>query len=248
MRSIPLYLTLVLALGLCLAPARPARGADCVRDGIAAMEKSIRRKLEKDARHAAAGAARERKAAKAAALESRRSARAKAALARAKKSGPLTREEYRSLNDAEAYYRDRGMTTEADAISTRLKPEREKRARLTTERSKRRAKTVEYDTLPESLAISSRAKKELDALDADGNLAKRARAARNAIHQIAKDPRYPSLRTKKLSGSTYNGIDVSKGDIYQSYAENGVPGAYRIFWRYRDDGEIEILSVAHHPD
>ena len=56
--------------------------------------------------------------------------------------------------------------------------------------------------------------------------------------------RHPSLHTHK-----YNELLGPKGEeIFESYAQNKTPGAYRIFWYYGDDkGEITIVAITPHP-
>lgn len=38
------------------------------------------------------------------------------------------------------------------------------------------------------------------------------------------------------------------GDVFESYAQNKTPGAYRIFWTYGPSkAEITILAITPHP-
>jgi len=56
--------------------------------------------------------------------------------------------------------------------------------------------------------------------------------------------RHPSLRTHKFSA-----IKGPEGeDVFESYAQNNTPGAYRIFWHYGPEkGMITILNITPHP-
>lgn len=55
--------------------------------------------------------------------------------------------------------------------------------------------------------------------------------------------RHPSLHTHKFSE-----ISCSLGDVFETYAQNNTPGAYRIFWAYGlGKQEIYILDITPHP-
>lgn len=65
------------------------------------------------------------------------------------------------------------------------------------------------------------------------------------LHNLATDPRHPGLRPKKLQSAT----DRDDRDIWQSYVENHVASAWRIWWRYADDRSetIIITYIGPHP-
>jgi hypothetical protein len=66
------------------------------------------------------------------------------------------------------------------------------------------------------------------------------RAICKVLHWMKTDLHHPSLHTHKIRGS--------QEEIFETYAENHTPGAYRIFWRYGEDrGTLCILSIEHHP-
>lgn len=55
--------------------------------------------------------------------------------------------------------------------------------------------------------------------------------------------RHPSLHTHKFSD-----LSCKLGDVFETYAQNRTPGAYRIFWAYGPSkGEIYILDITPHP-
>ena len=56
--------------------------------------------------------------------------------------------------------------------------------------------------------------------------------------------RHPSLNTHK-----YNEMVGPNGeDVFESYAQNNTPGAYRVFWHYGPGkGTITILEICPHP-
>ena len=67
-----------------------------------------------------------------------------------------------------------------------------------------------------------------------------------AIGFLCENPRHHSLETHK-----YETITDPAGkdrDLYEAYAQNQTPGAYRIFWHYGPEkGEISIVAITPHP-
>jgi hypothetical protein len=56
--------------------------------------------------------------------------------------------------------------------------------------------------------------------------------------------RHPGLRTHKF--------DLKRGangeDVFEAYAENSTPGAYRIFWHYGPSKDmITVTAITSHP-
>jgi hypothetical protein len=67
-----------------------------------------------------------------------------------------------------------------------------------------------------------------------------------AIERIGNDPRHPSLNTHEFTGLP-NPFDP-QGKVFEAYAQNNTPGAYRIFWCYGPEkGEITIIAITPHP-
>lgn len=67
-----------------------------------------------------------------------------------------------------------------------------------------------------------------------------------AIRQLAENPRHPSLNTHEFTGLP-NPFDP-QGKVFEAYAQNNTPGAYRIFWCYGPQkGEITIIAITPHP-
>jgi hypothetical protein len=57
--------------------------------------------------------------------------------------------------------------------------------------------------------------------------------------------RHPSLNTHEFKGFT--GANGEK--IFEAYAQQSTPGAYRIFWHYGPDkNELTIIAILPHPD
>lgn len=78
------------------------------------------------------------------------------------------------------------------------------------------------------LKWSDEAKSVHRSLKGDASQKSHYKAVKKAIKFLAKDPYYPSLEThefKSLSGP--NGEKV-----FEAYAEQNTPNAYRLFWYY----------------
>lgn len=74
---------------------------------------------------------------------------------------------------------------------------------------------------------------------------------RKAIAYVEIDPRHPSLNTHEFTSLT--GANGEK--VFEAYAQNNAPGAYRIFWHYGPDESkgkkrtpvITIVAITPHP-
>ena len=73
---------------------------------------------------------------------------------------------------------------------------------------------------------------------------KRYKAVKKAIKFLAKDPRHPSLQTHP-----YVSLEGPNGEkVFEAYAEQKTPAAYRIFWYYGPSrGLITIVAITSHP-
>lgn len=98
--------------------------------------------------------------------------------------------------------------------------------------------------MPFSLLVTNEARDALRELERDGGLAKRLKAVRKTLGQLESNPRHPGLQTHKIQSiSGPNGEDV-----FEAYAEQGTPAAYRVFWCYGPaKGQITILTITSHP-
>ena len=63
---------------------------------------------------------------------------------------------------------------------------------------------------------------------------------------LAENPKHPSLNTHEYD-SIKNPYDDSK-KVFEAYAQNRTPGAYRVFWCYGPGkNEITIIAITPHP-
>ena len=95
-----------------------------------------------------------------------------------------------------------------------------------------------------TLKFTPQAVVDLKVLEEDRSLLERFKAARKALGYVETNPRYPGLNTHKFSSlSGPNGEEV-----FEAYAENKTPAAYRIFWFYGPEKkEITIIAITPHP-
>lgn len=95
-----------------------------------------------------------------------------------------------------------------------------------------------------NLVFSDEAKENLALLEKDASLSKRLKAVRKALGYLCSNPRHPSLNTHKFESLSKQ----YEQEVFEAYAENSTPKAYRIFWYYGPDkGDITIISITPHP-
>ena len=95
-----------------------------------------------------------------------------------------------------------------------------------------------------ALFFTDQANQDLDALEQDAALQKRCKEVKKALHFLKENPRHPGLNTHKYS--LFQGIDGE--DVFEAYAENNTPAAYRIFWHYGPrKNSITVIAITAHP-
>lgn len=98
--------------------------------------------------------------------------------------------------------------------------------------------------MPFELIFTEQADNDLTKLENDKSLGKRLKAVKKALGYLEINPRHQGLNTHEFTSlSKRMGIKV-----YEAYAENNTPAAYRIFWCYGPDKDIiTILAITPHP-
>ena len=69
---------------------------------------------------------------------------------------------------------------------------------------------------------------------------------RKTIQYLGENPKHPSLNTHEYDSipNPYN----SEEKVFEAYAQNKTPGAYRVFWCYGPNKkEITIIAITPHP-
>jgi mRNA-degrading endonuclease RelE of RelBE toxin-antitoxin system len=94
------------------------------------------------------------------------------------------------------------------------------------------------------LKFTEQADSDLNSLEQNSNLKKRLKAVRKTLGYLQTNPRHTSLNTHK-----YNSLQGINGEeIFEAYAENNTPAAYRIFWHYGPGKKIiTIVAITPHP-
>ena len=81
-------------------------------------------------------------------------------------------------------------------------------------------------------------------LKSEPSLQKRYKAVKKTIQLLASDPRHNSLQTHEFS--SLKGPHGEK--IFEAYAEQNTPAAYRVFWYYGPSkDQITIIAITRHP-
>lgn len=98
--------------------------------------------------------------------------------------------------------------------------------------------------MPFELIFTDRADADLTKLEEDKGLAKRLKAVNKALGYLETNPKHQGLNTHEFTSlSKQYGIKV-----YEAYAENNTPAAYRIFWHYGPGNNIiTIIAITAHP-
>lgn len=67
-----------------------------------------------------------------------------------------------------------------------------------------------------------------------------------ALGLLAGNPRHPSLNTHPFTSMPHPWDE--KASVFEAYAQNKTPGAYRIFWcNGPGSGEISVIAITPHP-
>ena len=92
--------------------------------------------------------------------------------------------------------------------------------------------------------LTDEAKNQLERLKKDKGLEKRYNAVKKAIRFLSENPRHKSLKTPEFTSL----IGPKREKIFEAYAEQSTPAAYRIFWRYGPNkNQITIIAITSHP-
>jgi integrase len=92
--------------------------------------------------------------------------------------------------------------------------------------------------------LTDEAGEQLDRLKSDRGLSKRYKAVKKAIQFLSQNPRHPGLQTHEFTS-----LKGPKGEkVFEAYAEQATPAAYRIFWYYGPkESQITVISITPHP-
>ncbi len=104
---------------------------------------------------------------------------------------------------------------------------------------------AKYSELREAAAASLLARqknKKQKAAKAEGLF----KQVHDCIQKLLNNPRHPGLKTHKYDSLEHPYDSISP--VFEAYAQNRTPGAYRVFWCYGPKkGEITLIAITPHP-
>ena len=69
---------------------------------------------------------------------------------------------------------------------------------------------------------------------------------RKCLAYLQSNPRHPGLQTHEYHSLEHPWSTDDK--VWEAYAQNRTPGAYRVFWCYGPErGELTIIAITPHP-
>ena len=99
--------------------------------------------------------------------------------------------------------------------------------------------------IPRRIRFTLRADLDLQSLEQDASKKHILKAVRKTLGLMEKNLRHPSLQTHPFSALTGPGGEK----VFEAYAQQDTPGAYRIFWCYGPgQKEITIIAITPHPN
>lgn len=90
------------------------------------------------------------------------------------------------------------------------------------------------------------ARTELERLERNPAKSGLVKQIKKSLGFLQTNPRHPSLNTHEYTALPHP-FD-SKGKVFEAYAQNKTPSAYRIFWCYGPGKkQITIIAITPHP-
>lgn len=94
------------------------------------------------------------------------------------------------------------------------------------------------------LLFTATAKSQLAQLQNNNGLKKRLKSVLKALAYLETNPRHPGLHTHKYTAF----VGPEGEEVFEAYAENKTPAAYRIFWYYGPSKkQMTIIAITPHP-
>ena len=92
--------------------------------------------------------------------------------------------------------------------------------------------------------LTDEAQEQLNRLKTDKGLSKRHKAVKKTLLYLSANPRRHSLQTHEFTS-----LKGPKGEkVFEAYAEQSTPAAYRIFWYYGPgQNQITVIAITPHP-
>ena len=101
---------------------------------------------------------------------------------------------------------------------------------------------TQYATLQTKALARQRSKKRSKSTKDEGLF----KQIRKTICWLAENPRHPGLQTHPYDSLSHPFSPDEK--VFEAYAQNRTPGAYRVFWCYGPGNrQITIIAITPHP-
>lgn len=103
----------------------------------------------------------------------------------------------------------------------------------------------EYDAIM-GAARAAFARRKVDGTKKSSKGEGLAKQIKKAVDLLGQDPRHKGLATHKYDAIP-NPYDSEK-PVFEAYAQNNTPGAYRVFWCYGPGKDnVTIIAITPHP-
>ena len=103
--------------------------------------------------------------------------------------------------------------------------------------------------MPSELKWTPAASRTFEKLEKEARSAKQEgifKQVAKTVQLLSQNPRHPSLKTHKYD-SLPHPYDASEA-VFEAYAQNRTPGAYRVFWCYGPGrNTLTIVTITPHP-
>ncbi len=94
------------------------------------------------------------------------------------------------------------------------------------------------------LRFTAEADGNLRRLEDDNSQRERLKAVQKCLGFMETNLRHPSLETHKY----YSLVGPRGEQVFESYAQQKTPGAFRVFWYYGPEtGQITVVAIVPHP-
>ena len=105
--------------------------------------------------------------------------------------------------------------------------------------------------MPRRLKFTPTANQQLTALEGDSARTSVCRQVKKTLGFLELNPRHPGLHSHEFVSL----VGANGEKIFEAYAQNNTPGAYRVFWHYGPDEVSEkkrvsvltIVAITPHP-
>lgn len=97
-----------------------------------------------------------------------------------------------------------------------------------------------------AIYFTDRASEDLKALEQSPSNTGLVKQIKKTLGYLQTNPRHPFLNTH-IFAAFENPFDADE-KVFEAYAQNNTPGAYRVFWCYGPaKSQITILAITPHP-